>query len=72
MFSRSLNDQVLFSIQQAAERTGPPSRSGARSLLRCGFRRVDTAQIDGHSFSVYALDALETIPGRSEHRSHRG
>jgi ribosomal-protein-alanine N-acetyltransferase len=39
----------------------PRTRGGARGLLRLGFRPVDTADIEGHPFVVYRLDA----PGSS-------
>ena len=39
----------------------PPTR-GVRGLLRLGFRLVDTADIEGHPFVVYRLDAPEAPP----------
>ncbi len=41
----------------------PPTRGGARGLLRLGFRRVDTAEIASHPFVVYRLDAPDAAPG---------
>ncbi len=36
----------------------PPSRARARGLIRLGFTRVDTTEIEGQPFVVYRLDAV--------------
>lgn len=49
----------------------PPTRGGARGLLRLGFRPVDTADVEGHRFIVYRLDAPEPLGVGPELRSLR-
>ena len=43
----------------------PPTRGGAQGLLRLGFRRVVTTDVEGLRFIVYRLDAPEAPRGRS-------